>query len=79
MFSENEIRVIREAVSRVLDLSFEEEKLRIGEGPGLTVEETENGVRILAESRSALARGFFRLAQERADPVALVKRERTAS
>ena len=66
MFSENEIRVIREAVSRVLNLSFEEEKLRIGEGPGLTVEETENEVRILAESRSALARGFFRLAQERA-------------
>ena len=55
MFEENEIRVIREAVSRVLNLSFEKEKLRIGEGPGLTVEETENGVRILAESRSALA------------------------
>ena len=66
MFSQKEIDAVRSAVSDVLHVSFDDLNIRVEEGPGVTVLEDGAGVLLRAESRTALARCFFRLAQERA-------------
>jgi len=66
MFSQKEIETVRSAVSGVLHTGFDGMNIRVEEGPGVAVTEDENGILIRAESKTALARGYFRLAQERA-------------
>ena len=66
MFSQQEIEAVRTAVSGVLHTGFEGMMIRVEEGPGVTVAEDEQGILLRAESKTALARGYFRLAQERA-------------
>jgi len=66
MFSPKDAERIRETAARVLGTSFDGLEIRVEEGPGLSVEERDGSFLIRAEDRPALARGFFRLAQERA-------------
>ncbi len=66
MYTQEEVLFVRDTVARVLRISLADLQVQAEEAPGLTVEEGENGVVIRAESKSALARGFFRYAQERA-------------
>jgi len=66
MFTDAEITAVRTAVSEVLNTSFDGLEIQIEEGPGLTVAEQDSRFLIRAESKIALARGFFRLMQERA-------------
>ena len=65
MFTQNEIDFLRDAVSGVCGASFEGLKVRVEEGPGVHVEEAGGEILLQAESKSALARAWFRLAQER--------------
>ena len=66
MFTQQEIDFIRGAVSEVVRVSFDGSDIQVEEGPGVTVEENGSRVLLRAENKSALARAFFRLAQERA-------------
>ncbi len=66
MFTIEEIDSVRKAVSGVLNTSLEALTIRVEPGEGLSVTEEGDGYLLRAESRSALARAFFRLAQERA-------------
>ena len=63
MFSQEQIAATRRRVFDLVHFSFEKD-IAVSAGPGLRVELDGQGARIAAESLPALARGFFRLAQE---------------
>lgn len=67
MFLQSEINAVREAVSSVVPFPFDTLKITVEAGPGLCVEGSGSNFTIRAESLSALARGYFRLAQEKAE------------
>ena len=66
MFTQHEIDSVRTAVSGILSVSFDGLDIHVEEGPGITVTGEGSAYVLRAESRSALARAWFRLAQERA-------------
>ena len=63
MFSQEQIAATRRRVFDLVHFSFEKD-IAVSASPGLRVELDGQGARIAAESLPALARGFFRLAQE---------------
>lgn len=65
MFTAEEIRRIRRIVFELVGFEWAKE-IDIKEGTGLTVTVTGDEVAITAESKPALARAFFRFAQEKA-------------
>ena len=65
MYTQQEIDFIRDTVSGICGASFDGLKVQAEEGPGCSIEEADGRILLRAESRSALARAWFRLAQER--------------
>ena len=63
MFPLQEIEKIRDAVASVIPHPYAGQ-VTVTEGPGLQVTGDGQRAQITAESQCALARGFFRLAQE---------------
>ncbi len=63
MFQPSEIKFIQNAVEEAIRRHYAGQ-VTVEEGPGLAIEGDRERAHITAESKSALARGFFRLMQE---------------
>lgn len=63
MFTDQEISRIRQTVFDTVGFSYDA-PVRVTEGKGLRVEGDRQGAAIACDTLPALARGFFRLAQE---------------
>ena len=66
VFTLDEIRLVRQTVEETAGVSFDDLEIHVDEGAGISVTEADSRFLLCAESKSALARAFFRLAQERA-------------
>jgi len=65
MFTQQEIDHIRSTVTEITGFPFDNLEIAVEEGPGIAVTEEGGRFCLRAESKSALARAFFRLAQEK--------------